>query len=92
MSGITKLGTTTTPQTKPVMGSVNKGTTYDDWEKKSAGNEKIEVKITPNAGETARHANKVWDLNKTEGPQCVATLERHTNLVNSVIQLKDDGI
>jgi len=61
MSGITKLGTTTIPETKPVMDSVNKSTEYEDWEK-SAGNEKAEVLILSNAGETARHANIVETL------------------------------
>ena len=32
---------------------------------------------------------KVWDLTKPKGPQCVATLQGHTNAVRSVIQLKD---
>ncbi len=70
MLGITKLGTTNTPQTEPVVDSVNKVIKYKEWEKDPAGNEKAEVLILSNdgetartaAGETARHANIVETL------------------------------
>ncbi len=62
MLGITKLGTTNTPQTEPVVDSVNKVTKYKEWEKDPAGNKKPEVLILSNDGETARTANIVEAL------------------------------